>query len=120
MRRRHHRIDYVEFNVTNMEEAKSFYSKAFGWTFNDYGPSYCGICGDGYHEQGGLALADYVATAGSTMVVLYSDNLEASLQSVTRAGGEIVREPFYFPGGRRFEFLDPSGNRLAVWTDFSI
>ena len=31
------------------------------------------------------------------------------------AGGTIVKEPFSFPGGRRFHFADPSGNELAVW-----
>jgi predicted enzyme related to lactoylglutathione lyase len=29
--------------------------------------------------------------------------------------GRIVREIFSFPGGRRFHFLDPNGNELAVW-----
>ena len=41
------------------------------------------------------------------------DDLEAALEAVTRAGGEIVRPIFAFPGGRRFQFLDPSGNELA-------
>ena len=27
-----------------------------------------------------------------------------------------VREPFAFPGGRRFQFTDPSGNELGVWS----
>ncbi|NNF07767.1 MAG: VOC family protein, partial [Candidatus Eisenbacteria bacterium] len=36
---------------------------------------------------------------------------------VVAAGGQICREIFEFPGGRRFHFLDPSGNELAVWSD---
>ena len=32
-------------------------------------------------------------------------------------GGSIVKEPFSFPGGRRFHFADPAGNVLAVWSD---
>jgi predicted enzyme related to lactoylglutathione lyase len=36
---------------------------------------------------------------------------------VKAAGGTIVKEPFSFPGGRRFQFTDPSGNELAVWSD---
>ena len=43
--------------------------------------------------------------------------LEASVQAVQDAGGRVVKEPFSFPGGRRFHFLDPSGNELAVWSD---
>jgi predicted enzyme related to lactoylglutathione lyase len=49
-------------------------------------------------------------------VVLYSTDLEGSLAAVREAGGHIVREPFAFPGGRRFHFADVSGNELAVWS----
>jgi predicted enzyme related to lactoylglutathione lyase len=49
-------------------------------------------------------------------VILYSDDLDATLDSVRAAGGEITEEPFAFPGGRRFHFTDPAGNELAVWT----
>jgi predicted enzyme related to lactoylglutathione lyase len=38
-----HVIDYVEFAVDDLEQAKAFYAKALGWTFNDYGPDYAGI-----------------------------------------------------------------------------
>ncbi len=110
----HHGIDYIEFSVTNMEEAKRFYSLAFNWEFNDYGPEYAGIRKEG-GEAGGLCVASSV-TSGSPLVVLYSENLEESLESVKRAGGVITKEPFSFPGGRRFEFKDPSSNTLAVWS----
>jgi hypothetical protein len=40
---RHHAIDYVELTVTDLEQAKRFYTQAFGWRFNDYGPEYAGI-----------------------------------------------------------------------------
>jgi predicted enzyme related to lactoylglutathione lyase len=36
--------------------------------------------------------------------------------AVKSAGGKVVKEPFAFPGGRRFHFEDPSGNELAVWS----
>ena len=52
---------------------------------------------------------------GGVLVVLYSEDLEASLRVLRGAGAEITREPFAFPGGRRFQFRDPSGNELAVW-----
>jgi predicted enzyme related to lactoylglutathione lyase len=49
-------------------------------------------------------------------VILYSKDLEKTLRAVREAGGKIVREPFAFPGGRRFQFTDPSGNELGVWS----
>jgi predicted enzyme related to lactoylglutathione lyase len=36
-------IDYVEFAVDDLEEAKAFYGSALGWTFNDYGLNHAGI-----------------------------------------------------------------------------
>jgi uncharacterized protein len=50
-------------------------------------------------------------------VILYSADLEASVEAVTAAGGAIVKPIYAFPGGRRFHFADPAGNELAVWSD---
>ncbi|MCP3918635.1 MAG: VOC family protein [bacterium] len=110
----HHTIDYIEFTVRDLPEAKRFYTEAFGWSFTDYGPEYAGIQRPGGGEVGGMHQAAELRIGGP-LVVLYSSDLEASVQAVVAAGGEIVKEPFGFPGGRRFHFLDPSGNELAVW-----
>jgi len=111
----HHAIDYVEIAVTDMEAAKAFYSQAFGWSLNDYGPEYAGIQGDG-KEVGGLR-RDSEVRAGGPLVILYSEDLEGSADAVTAAGGTIVEPIYAFPGGRRFHFADPAGNELAVWSD---
>ncbi|RZO46323.1 MAG: VOC family protein [Sandaracinaceae bacterium] len=112
----HHGIDYIEIPVLDMEAAKAFYGAAFGWRFNAYGPDYTGIVDGarGEREAGGLRRVDEVVTGGP-LVILYSDDLEASEAAVREAGGEIVAPIFAFPGGRRFELLDPSGHRLGVW-----
>lgn len=112
----HHSIDYIEFCVTDLDRAKAFYSTAFGWAFNDYGPAYAGIRKDGGGEMGGLRPADEVTTGGP-LVILYSSDLEGSLDAVTGAGGHVTQGIFAFPGGRRFQFTDPDGNELAVWSD---
>ena len=110
----HHAIDYVEFTVSDLAVAKRFYTAAFGWEFNDYGPEYAGIKG-ARGEVGGLHQAAALRTGGP-LVILYSNDLEKTLEAVRSAGGKIVREPFAFPGGRRFQFKDPSGNELGVWS----
>jgi len=109
----HHTIDYVEFTVRDVAEAKRFFTAAFGWAFTDYGPDYAGIQGEG-KEVGGLMKGTPPPGAGP-LVVLYSAGLEATVESVRRAGGRLVKPIFEFPGGRRFHFADPSGNELAVW-----
>ncbi len=113
MPQQHHTIDYIEFTVTDMAASQSFYTKAFGWQFNAYGDEYAGIQGDG-GEVGGFRIGTPQTGVGP-LIVLFSEDLEATLAAVQAAGGTITTEPFDFPGGRRFHFTDPSGNELAVW-----
>jgi predicted enzyme related to lactoylglutathione lyase len=105
------RVDYIEFLSTNIEETKRFYSRVFGWV-TDYGPDYTSFT-DG-RLGGGFSVASEVATGGP-LVVLYATNLEEVEARIRESGGQIVRQVFEFPGGRRFHFTDPSGNELAVW-----
>lgn len=115
---RHHTIDYIEIPVTDVSRAKEFYGAAFGWTFTDYGPGYAGIVGPAGTpgEVGGLAQTDVVPGNAGPLVILYSDDIEASVAAVEGAGGTVTEGPFEFPGGRRFHFTDPAGNRLGVWS----
>ncbi len=116
---RHHTIDYVELTVTDLDAAARFYADAFGWRFTSYGPEYAGIRhphDDAAPEVGGLRLGEEVRPGGP-LVLLYSADLDASVAAVTRAGGRVVAGPYAFPGGRRFQFTDPSGNELGVWSE---
>ena len=114
MRHAHHTIDYVELYVDDVAAAKQFYGTAFGWRFNDYGDAYAGIqAPDGDGELGGITVGD--TRGGSPLVLMISDDLDASVRSVTDAGGEVVEGPYDYPGGRRFHFRDPSGNQLGVF-----
>jgi hypothetical protein len=111
----HHTIDYVELPARDLAASRAFFEKAFGWRFNEYGPEYAGIASaSGEGEVGGLD-----GTAGNErsapLVRLFSEDLDDSVEAVRAAGGTIVREPYAFPGGRRFHFTDPSGVELGVW-----
>ncbi len=108
------RIDYIEFPATDIQATKRFYEQVFSWEFTDYGPDYTSFA-DG-RLTGGLRKVDSHPTGGP-LVVIYAVDLDQSQQAVIEAGGTIVREPFEFPGGRRFHFTDPSGNELAVWSE---
>lgn len=114
-------INYIELRATDLAATKRFYSEAFGWGWTDYGPAYAAITGAGV--DGGLRLdADDSSPPArppipSSLVILYVRDLEAAEARVRAAGGSIVQPIFAFPGGRRFHFLDPSGNELAVWSE---
>ena len=111
------KINYIELPARELEATKQFFTDAFSWSFIDYGPGYAAIEGAGL--DGGFYRSEKVATtaAGSALVVLYSDHLEATEEKVKACGGTIVQPIFSFPGGRRFHFCDPSGNEFAVWSE---
>lgn len=113
----HHKINYVEFPAKDMYKTKMFFSKAFGWRFQDYGLEYCAFFGSGI--DGGFFKSDLMSTAdnGAALIVLYSDDLELSQKTVEKSGGSCTKPIFSFPGGRRFHFADPNGNEFAIWSD---
>ena len=107
-------INYIEFKATNLEDIKRFYSKSFNWKFTDYGPTYIAFSESGV--EGGFEKSDSEITNGA-LVILYHENLDIIERSIIQNGGRISRAIFLFPGGRRFHFLDPAGNELAIWSD---
>jgi predicted enzyme related to lactoylglutathione lyase len=109
---KHEQVQYIEFLSRDVARAKAFYTSCFGWAFTDYGPDYAAFAGD--HVDGGFTTGEPVR--GTVLVVLYSDDLEATKQKVVQAGGILVKDIFSFPGGRRFQFTDPDGYELAVWS----
>ena len=50
------RIDNIEFAVKDIARSRAFYGEAFGWSFKDYGPDYCGFTDD--RLTGGFAKSD--------------------------------------------------------------
>jgi uncharacterized protein len=107
-------IDFIEFPATDIPKTKEFYSSVFGWKFEDYGPDYTSFV-DG-RIAGGFT-TDAPLPLKGILVVLYTSDLEGTVAKVKAAGASISKEIFSFPGGRRFHFMDPSGNELAVWSE---
>ncbi|MCR9142718.1 MAG: VOC family protein [bacterium] len=105
------KIDYVEFSSPELEATQSFFARAFGWNFVEYGPDYRDIQDAGL--GGGIERGDL----RPPLIVLKADDLEKALGVVQAAGAEITKEIFEFPGGRRFEFKEPGGNAMAVWCE---
>ena len=110
-------INYVEFPAFDLDATKAFFTEVFGWSFQDYGPEYTAFYDAGL--DGGFYKSDKRSTtdAGGALIVFYSEDLEASLEKVKAAGGKIRLDIFSFPGGRRYQFLEPSGNEFGVWSD---
>ena len=111
------KIDYIEIPARNLAATKRFFGDLFGWSFEDYGEDYVSF--DDGRLSGGFYTSDNISTVetGSILIVFYHRDLQKAFDRVEELGGEIEREIFSFPGGRRFHFSDPSGNEYAVWSE---
>jgi len=111
----HEKMNYVEFPAKDLGATKAFFESVFGWSFTDYGPEYTAFENQGL--DGGFFQSDHASSTenGAALIVFYSDQLEATLVKVEKAGGLILKPIYSFPGGRRFHFTEPSGNEFAVW-----
>lgn len=110
---KHHAINYIELSAPDFAAVKAFYATVFGWAFTDYGAGYLAF-NDGTLDGG---FAPGTPKEGGALVILYSNNLEASRNAIQENGGTITQDIYSFPGGRRFHFRDPAGNGLAVWSE---
>jgi predicted enzyme related to lactoylglutathione lyase len=105
------KIAYLELPAQDLAASRGFYSSLFGWTFQDYGPTYTAFSNSG---TGGGLNADPAERTSAPLVVIETQDLESTEQNIREAGGKITLPIFSFPGGRRFHFTDPAGNELAM------
>jgi predicted enzyme related to lactoylglutathione lyase len=110
-------IDYIEMPSRDLAATKKFFAALFGWSFVDYGPDYAAF--DDGRMAGGFFASEKTADvdASAPLVVFYYGELEKTKTKVVDLGGEITKEIFEFPGGRRFHFREPGGGEFAIWSD---
>jgi uncharacterized protein len=113
----HEKLIYVEYSAKNIAATKHFFEAAFGWKFVDYGPNYAAFSSEGL--DGGFFTSETASITqnGAALLVFYSNDLEATPAKIKQASGIIYKDIYSFPGGRRFQFLEPSGNEFAVCSD---
>lgn len=114
---RNKHIDYIEFpapSAVSLLNNKAFYKDVFGWSFQDWGPEYSDTKDSGLASGMSASEKD---RPRAPLAVIYSSELEKIRDRIPLCGGSIVKDITPFPGGRRFEYVDPAGNRLGVWSD---
>lgn len=105
------RPNFIELPARNLAASRAFFETAFGMTMTAFGPTYaCTLTGD---VDIGLQADQQEATKAPLPVIEVKD-LEETLAAVISAGAPVTKPIFSFPGGRRFHFLDPSGNELSA------
>ncbi len=105
------RPNFIELPTRDLVASQSFFERVFGMQMTGFGPTYAStLTGD---VDLGLQ-ADQTEATKAPLPVIEVKDLEATLAAVTAAGAAVTKPTFSFPGGRRFHFLDPSGNELAA------
>jgi uncharacterized protein len=105
------RHNFIELPTRDLAASQSFFEQVFGMKMTGFGPTYaCTMTGD---VDLGLQ-ADRTEATKAPLPVIEVQDLEATLAAVNAAGATVTKRIFGFPGGRRFHFLDPSGNELAA------
>ena len=105
------RPNFIELPTRDLASSQAFFDAVFDMKMTGFGPTYaCTLTGD---VDLGLQ-ADRAEATKAPLPVVEVKDLEATLAAVIAAGATVTKPIFSFPGGRRFHFLDPSGNELAA------
>lgn len=120
-------VVHFEMPYRNRERAARFYAAAFGWTHQLLGPemgeyllvhtALPGARPPGPPEaalgsiNGGMFPHDAAAPNQHPSVVIAVDDIQAAMQRVRDAGGQVFGEPMAIPGvGKYVAFQDTEGN----------
>jgi predicted enzyme related to lactoylglutathione lyase len=111
---KHGAFGWMELMTTNMEGAKDFYSKLFGWEITDAsteGMPYMVVKINGDDTGGIMPMpADVAGMPPMWSMYVTVDDIDATAKKVEQLGGKIMRPPSDIPNVGRFCVLsDPQG-----------
>ncbi len=111
-----HSIVHVEIPAVDQQNTARFYKEVFGWDCGQsdetvpYTRFQSGSIGGGFTRLSGMY------APGEVLLYIDSDDLETDVQRIKSHGGKILMPRLDVPGfGSLALFIDPSGNRLALW-----
>ncbi|MEQ1771524.1 MAG: VOC family protein [Devosia sp.] len=105
-------IDYFEIPGSDATRSTTFFSKAFGFGSQAFGPDYVEI------REGGVlggVNADPGDRSVAPLIGIRTDDIVAAAQAIVAAGGTITKPAYDYPGGKRMFFREPSGNEMLVY-----
>jgi predicted enzyme related to lactoylglutathione lyase len=110
---------HVELNTTDINKAKAFYSKLFGWILEDVpmgpGATYT-LIKPGEGTGGGMQKNPMSETPSSWLAYVIVDDVKASTSKAASLGAKILQDVTAVPGMGTFSvFVDPTGAPLALW-----
>jgi predicted enzyme related to lactoylglutathione lyase len=115
-------VRHFAIHADDVERARRFYERVFGWGFEAWGPPDFYLIHTGPEGDRGVQGAlqqrrDALSGAGMRgfECTIGVDDLEAVLRAIAAQGGVVVSQPFAIDGvGRLAFFHDTEGNRVGV------
>ncbi len=117
-------VVHFELPTRNQKRIAAFYTEAFGWKTQAFGPEYVVATTTEIDEKTGRPQRPGAINGGFfpkspdaqyPSVVIAVDDIKAHVKKVIQAGGKVLGEPAEIPGiGLYVSFVDTEGNRLSM------
>ena len=112
-----HHVVHVEFSAEDREAAGKFYSELFGWEVVQIPEMNYATFETGDNVAGGFNPITETYPAGTVMVYIGTDDIDASLAKAESLGAKIVTPKTEIPNTGWFGFFsDPTGNLVGLYT----
>lgn len=112
-------VVWVEIPVTDLEKARDFYTKVFGFKMvaQQDGPNPMYNFSDTQTTVSGHLYPGTPASDGNgpTVHLALPDGLEAGMERFAAAGGKVLSPPVSIPPGRFAYGTDPDGNSIGLF-----
>ena len=111
-----HPIVHVEFSAGDLKAASQFYQEIFDWQMQAFPEmNYVSFNWGAEDAGGGFNPVQEGYPAGTVIVYIQTDDINATLEAVGERGGETLEPPMPIPGvGQIAIFRDPTGNRVGL------
>ena len=109
-------ICHVEIPVSDLNLAKEFYEKVFGWKIHFVNDMTYAMADTGHAATAGFRLD--VSTPDDTTIVHFIEveSIDETMKLIEQAGGKQQGDKKVFPGtGTKAEFKDPFDNVIGLW-----
>lgn len=109
-------IVHVEISAEDRSQLAQFYHQIFGWELKDFPDmDYTTFMSGEGGVGGGFNPVGEGNEAGTVVVYIAVDDVQATLDEIERQGGNTLMPPTDIPGvGKIAQFIDPTGNRMAI------
>lgn len=110
---------WFDLTTSNLDGARSFYAKLFGWTYDIAGPELMGYttCKIGDRAAAGMGpIPPGVQMPSAWSVYFGVEDAEATIASIKSNGGTVQMGPMDIPEeGRMVVATDPTGAVFGLW-----